>query len=103
MLELTRDELEQVKSIIIDYHELNVMSENYKKQLETIQAHMGMIEQDFKTLKEQEDELMKNLHEKYGEFSFQELLDLISKELKDGIAKRNTGPVEDKDFSDFIG
>lgn len=102
MLKLEREEIEKVKDIIIDYHELSVMSENYKKQLDVIQGHMGMIAQDLENLKVQEDELMDVLHKKYGDFSFQDLLDLISKELEDGIAKRNTGTVEGQNFSDFI-
>ena len=77
MLKFTEEEEREIRQIIGEYHQMNLIYSNYTKELMRIKDFLEKVEEDFNKIKDKERELMESLHEKYGEFSLQEVYDLL--------------------------
>lgn len=78
MLNFTEEEKNEIRYIIHDYHQMNMVYSNYVKELERIKNFLEKVEDDFNIIKSKEKELMDRLHEKYGDFSLQQVYEMLS-------------------------
>ena len=84
MVNLEQDDLTKVLAVIRQYHLLGIEHKKYTKELEDIQKKLKNIGLKFIDVKQYEDNLMKNLHEKYGEFDLKELLLSLTEDKEHG-------------------
>lgn len=84
MVNLEQDDLTKVLAVIRQYHLLDIEHKKYTKELEDIQKKLKNIGLKFIDVKQYEDNLMKNLHEKYGEFDLKELLLSLTEDKEHG-------------------
>jgi len=78
-INLTKEEKFEIRMFIDRYHSISVNVENLKKEAEKIQGSISDEQLKLKEIKKEEDEFMKILHKKYGNFSLQDINDSISK------------------------
>lgn len=78
MINFTKDELNNINTIIEKYHNVNIEYENYKTQLDSILEKIKLVENKLKDYKQEEDKLMKELHKKYGKFSIQDVYNSLN-------------------------
>jgi hypothetical protein len=78
-INLTEEEKFEIRMFIDRYHSISVNVENLKKEAEKIQGSISDEQLKLKEIKKEEDEFMKILHKKYGNFSLQDINDSISK------------------------
>lgn len=85
MVNLEQDDLTKVLAVIRQYHLLDIEHKKYSEELENVQKKLKDIGLKFLDVKQYEDNLMKKLHEKYGEFDLKEfLLSLTEGKEQDG-------------------
>ena len=87
MVNFTEEERSQIKQVIYDYHQMNVIYKNYITELERIKGFLEKVEIDFNRIKEREKNLMDYLHEKYGDFSLQEIYNILSEDAESGFGQ----------------
>lgn len=74
MVNLEQDDLTRVLAVIRQYYLLDIEHKKYSEELENVKKKLEDIGLKILDVKQYEDSLMKNLHEKYGEFDLKELL-----------------------------
>ena len=77
MVNFTKKEINEIKTIVYEYHEMNMVYSNYVKELERIKNFLIKVEEDFNHIKSKEKKLMDRLHEKYGDFELNEIYEML--------------------------
>ena len=80
----TDKEIKKFRDIIQEYRDVSDELHAYQKKAEEIQTKVIELEETLKSIKEKEDSLMMELKEKYGEFSLQDIYEVL---LIDGMKK----------------
>ncbi len=73
----TEQEITSIRDIIEQYRDVSGELSSYQKQAEEIQEKVITLENNLKKIKDKEDKLMSSLHQKYGDFSLQDIYDAI--------------------------
>lgn len=87
MINFTEEEKSEIKKVIYDYHQMNMIYKNYLTELERIKKFIEKVEVDFKIINEREKRLMDSLHDKYGDFSLQEIYNLLNDGTESGFGE----------------
>ena len=83
-IKLDKFEINKVLNVIRHYDILEREHQKYTEQLNDVQSKLKEIGESLLAVKNYEDKLMKELHEKYGDFDLKELLVELSKQIEDG-------------------
>lgn len=73
----TEEEKKSIRDIIEQYRDVSDELTSYQKKAEEIQEKVISLENNLKEIKEKEDKLMEDLHQKYGEFGLQDIYEAI--------------------------
>ena len=73
----TEEEIKLIKDIIEQYRDVSDELMVYQKKAEEIQDKVIELNNELKSIKDKEDELMSKLHKKYGEFGLQDIYEAI--------------------------
>ena len=73
----TEEDIKLIRNIIEEYRDVSDELISYQKKAEEIQDKVIFLDNTLKEIKHQEEELMTELHKKYGEFSLQDIYDAI--------------------------
>lgn len=76
-INLTNEEKLKISMFIERYHHINVEVDSLKKKADEIQKKISDEQLKLKEIKKEEDELMEELHKKYGDFSIQDISDSL--------------------------
>ena len=83
-LNLTKDEIQKVRDIIEKYRDVSNELYSYQHKAEEIQTKVIELEKNLKEIKDKEDLMMTELHDRYGKFSLQDIYEVL---LIDGMKK----------------
>ena len=72
-VKFNNDEIQSFRDIIQEYRDVSDELHSYQQKAEEIQTKVIELEGNLKSIKDKEDFLMKELKEKYGEFSLQDI------------------------------
>lgn len=78
MINFSEEDKTRINDIITKYRKINSEYEEYKKQLDLILDKVKLIETSLNNCKEEEDNLMKELHKKYNNFSLQDIYNSLN-------------------------
>lgn len=73
----TKEEIQGMRDIIDQYRDVSKELYTYQKKAEEIQEKVISLEKDLGSIKEKEDKMMDELHNKYGEFTLQDIYEAI--------------------------
>ena len=73
----TDQEIKNFRDIIQEYRDVSYELYAYQKKAEEIQTKVIDLEETLKSIKEKEDSLMTELKGKYGEFSLQDIYEVL--------------------------
>lgn len=73
----TEEEIKLIKDIIEQYRDVSDELTVYQKKAEEIQDKVIELNNELKSIKDKEDELMTRLHKKYGDFGLQDIYEAI--------------------------
>ena len=73
----TEEEIKLIKDIIEQYRDVSDELMVYQKKAEEIQDKVIELNNELKSIKDKEDELMSKLHKKYGQFGLQDIYEAI--------------------------
>ena len=76
-VKFTEEERNNIQTIIDRYRTVSDEISDFKKKSEEIQNKVNELQDEMKNIKSDEDTLMKELHQKYGEFNLQDVYDNI--------------------------
>ena len=76
-LNLTQEEIKNVRDIIERYRDVSNELYIYQHKAEEIQTKVIELEKNLGDIKTQEDDMMAELHRKYGEFSLQHIYEVL--------------------------
>ena len=76
-LNLTKEEIQRVRGIIEEYRDVSTELYSYQKKADEIQTKVIELEENLKTIKEREDLMMDELHRKHGEFTLQDIYEVL--------------------------
>ena len=76
-LKLTQEEIKNVRDIIQRYRDVSNELYIYQNKTEEIQTKVIELEKNLGDIKSQEDGMMKELHKKYGEFTLQDVYEVL--------------------------
>ena len=74
----TEEDIKLIKDIIEEYRNVSDELNSYQKKAEEIQDKVIVLDKTLKKIKNQEEELMTELHKKYGDFSLQDIYNAIN-------------------------
>lgn len=74
----TEEDIKLIRNIIQEYRNVSDELTSYQKKAEEIQDKVIFLDNNLKEIKKQEEELMTELHKKYGDFSLQDIYDAIN-------------------------
>lgn len=77
-INLTNTEKESIRTIIEDYREISKIIYDYQQEAEEIQKSINTAKRSLDKIKKKEDNLMLELHNKYGDFSIQDIYDTLN-------------------------
>lgn len=77
VIKFTEQEKKDIRDIIEEYRTVSDELLSYQKKAEEIKEKVTSLQSDLKSIKEREDKTMAELHEKYGEFSLQDIYESI--------------------------
>ena len=76
-LKLTQEEIKNVRDIIQRYRDVSNELYIYQNKAEEIQTKVIELEKNLGDIKSQEDGMMEELHKKYGEFTLQDVYEVL--------------------------
>lgn len=76
-LKLTQEEIKNVRDIIEKYRDVSNELYIYQNKAEEIQTKVIELEKNLGGIKSQEDSMMEELHKKYGEFTLQDVYEVL--------------------------
>jgi uncharacterized coiled-coil DUF342 family protein len=76
-LRLTTEERKNIRDIIDEYRLISDEIDLYQKKADEIQEKVITLNSQLKDIKDEEDKLMTELHNKYGDFSLQDIYDIV--------------------------
>ena len=76
-VKFNNNEIQSFRDIIKEYQDVSDELHSYQQKAEEIQTKVIELEENLKSIKEKEDGLMKELKEKYGEFSLQDIYECL--------------------------
>lgn len=76
-LKLTQDEIKNVRDIIQRYRDVSNELYIYQHKADEIQTKVIELEKNLGDIKSQEDGMMEELHKKYGEFTLQDVYEVL--------------------------
>ena len=74
----TEEDIRDIKDIIEKYRDVSDELMVYQKKAEEIQDKVIELNNELKSIKDKEDELMSKLHKKYGDFGLQDIYEAIN-------------------------
>lgn len=74
----TEEDIRDIKDIIEKYRDVSDELMVYQKKAEEIQDKVIELNNELKSIKDKEDELMSKLHKKYGAFGLQDIYEAIN-------------------------
>ena len=74
----TDKEINDIKDIISDYREISSKLSSAQKEAEEIKNRVESLKKSMDDIKSKEDFLMDELHKKYGDFSLQDVYNIIN-------------------------
>lgn len=77
VLKLSEEEKKRILDIISNYSDVNKEYQLYKNKAIEIQDKLKELDDRLNMLHEEETNIMKELHEKYGDFGLQDISDTI--------------------------
>lgn len=77
-LNLTKDEIQDIRNIIQEYRDVSDELSSYQKKADEIQEKVISLEKNLKEIKDKENKLMTYLHKKHGDFSLQDIYNAIN-------------------------
>lgn len=76
-LNLSKEEIQEVRGIIEEYRDVSNELYAYQKKADEIQTKVIELEGNLKTIKDKEDQVMNELHKKHGEFTIQDIYEVL--------------------------
>lgn len=76
----TKQEIDEMKNIITKYRNVSGELSIFQNQATEIQKKVNQLENELLEIKSEENIIMNNLHNKYGEFSLQDIYDALNNE-----------------------
>ena len=73
----TEEDITLIVKIIEQYRDVSSELYSYQKKAEEIQEKVISLEKNLKEIKDKENKLMTDLHNKYGDFSLQDIYNAI--------------------------
>ena len=76
-IKLTEQEITDIRDIIEQYRNVSGELYSYQDKAKEIQEKVTELESEMKKIKDKEDNLMEELHSKYGRFGIQDIYDTL--------------------------
>ena len=76
-IKFTEQEIQNIRDIIEEYRTVSDELYSNQKKAEEIQEKVIELEKNLKSIKDKEDNMMSELHSKYGQFGLQDIYDSI--------------------------
>lgn len=76
-IKFTKQEIQNIRDIIEEYRTVSDELYSNQKKAEEIQEKVIELEKNLKLIKDKEDNMMSELHSKYGQFGLQDIYDSI--------------------------
>lgn len=76
-LDLSKEEIQRVRDIIDEYRDVSGKLYSYQKKADEIQTKVIELEESLKKIKDKEDLIMDELHKKHGEFTIQDIYEVL--------------------------
>lgn len=76
-IKFTEQEIQNIRDIIEEYRTVSDELYSNQKKAEEIQEKVIELEKNLKLIKDKEDNMMSELHSKYGQFGLQDIYDTI--------------------------
>ena len=78
MIDFDKQEIENIRDIIERYREVSSSLNESLDEAKKIQERVETLTNEMNSIKKEEDSLMETLHSKYGEFSLQNVYDILT-------------------------
>ena len=76
-INFTQDEINEMRDIIDQYRVVSKELYDYQKKAEEIKEKVSGLENELDSIRKKEEKTMTSLHQKYGEFSLQDIYEAI--------------------------